>query len=305
MNFLMKLEDTMESIETIHQQALGCAMNFKRAEGALLDILLKIDDRKVFRELGYPSLFIYGVQALRLSEAQAYQFIGVARKSREVPELKTAIEQGALNVSTARRIVSVITPENKQTWLEKATTLPQKKLEMEIAKENPNPVVREKIKPVGEERLEMRLGITPALEVKLRQIKDLLSQKQGKACSIEDALEAMAENYLDKHDPVRRAKRSLSLRRVPAQETQGTNNGKRKPLAAGVKHQVVLRDQYQCAYEDQNGRCQQKRWLEVHHRRPLSHGGTDSVQNLITLCFHHHKKAHSDLAHPRTQSVSG
>jgi 5-methylcytosine-specific restriction endonuclease McrA len=289
------MEDTVESIQVIHQQALDCAKNFKRAEGALLEIILKVDDRKVFRELGYPSLFAYVVGALKLTEAQAYQFIGVARKSREVPELKEAIHQGSLNVSTARRIVSVITPENQKSWIDKATSLPQKKLEMEVAKENPTPEVREKLKPIAEARLEMRTGISQALSTKLARIRDLLSQKRGKAASMEEALEAMAECYLEKNDPVRRAERALSLRRV-SKKQKPTTQGARRSLEARVKHQVILRDQYQCAYEDKNGRCQQKRWLDVHHRRPVSQGGTDSFQNLVTLCFHHHKKAHIDLA---------
>ena len=90
----------METIQSIHEAALVCAKNFKRAEAALLEILQKVDDRKVFRELGFPSLFVYAVSALKLSESLAYQFIGVARKSKEVPELKKAIQQGKLTVST-------------------------------------------------------------------------------------------------------------------------------------------------------------------------------------------------------------
>ncbi|MBI1861365.1 MAG: hypothetical protein HYR96_10655 [Deltaproteobacteria bacterium] len=53
--------------QQIHEEALRCTMQFKRAEAALLDVLQKVDDRKVYRELSYPSLFAYAVSALGLS----------------------------------------------------------------------------------------------------------------------------------------------------------------------------------------------------------------------------------------------
>ena len=65
----------------------------------------------------------YAVHDLKLSESVALNFINVARKSVQVPELKAEIEAGSFCVSKARKIVSVITPENKTDWIEKAKTL--------------------------------------------------------------------------------------------------------------------------------------------------------------------------------------
>ena len=67
----------------------------------------------------------------------------------------------------------------------------------------------------------------------------------------------------------------------------------RKPLPAHITHQIYLRDQGQCTYYDERGkRCSSKRFLEIHHKTPVSRGGDNSVGNLRLLCSGHHKVCH-------------
>ena len=68
---------------------------------------------------------------------------------------------------------------------------------------------------------------------------------------------------------------------------------RRKPLPAHITHQIYLRDQGQCTYYDERGkRCSSKRFLEIHHKTPVSRGGDNSVGNLRLLCSGHHKVCH-------------
>ena len=68
----------------------------------------------------------------------------------------------------------------------------------------------------------------------------------------------------------------------------------RKPIRASVIHQVHLRDEGQCTYYDKQGkRCSSKCFLEVHHKRLVSQGGDNSVDNLQLLCSGHHKVCHT------------
>jgi hypothetical protein len=103
----------MNYFKRLHQQAIGCARRYKRAESDLLEIIQKIDASKSFLKLEYPSMFQYCVGALRLSESTAYNFITVSRKAAQIPEIKVAINKGALTLSKARKITSVINKENK------------------------------------------------------------------------------------------------------------------------------------------------------------------------------------------------
>lgn len=122
----------MHSIQQLHERALEAARRFKQAECDLVTIFQELDQTKAFARLGHASLFEYGVKALGLSEANTYAFIQVARKSREVPALMQAIQTGALTVSKAKKITSVITREDQEDWLAKARTLSKAGLEKEV-----------------------------------------------------------------------------------------------------------------------------------------------------------------------------
>ena len=196
------------STHELHAQALDAARRFKKAEADLVEIFQKIEEGRVFAKMGYASLFEYGVKALGLSEANTYAFIQVGRKSKTVPALQEAIRSGSLTLSKAKKIVSVITPENQEDWIMKAQTLSKDRLEKEVARENPKAAVSERAKYVSDERVELRLGISEELLKKLRRIQDLESQRSRKAASLEDALEKLAEVYLEKNDPVKKAQRA-------------------------------------------------------------------------------------------------
>ncbi len=287
----------MESFKQIHERALACAKHFLQAEAELLGIIQIIETKRIFQDLGYSSVFHYATQALRLSDSQAYSFINVARKSKEVPELKKAITDGKLTVSKAHKIVSVIHKENSKEWIQKAATLTQKQVEREVVKENPLPATVERIRPLAEERSELRCGISSELEAKLKRAQDLLSQKRRKHCGIEETLEAVLSEFLERVDPVQKAKRAAAKPSTkPIHQQFLRTVAGRKPLPAALLHEIQLRDEGRCAFVHQGERCRSERWLEIHHKQPLSQGGKDKLDNLVTLCSTHHKKWH--LEHP-------
>jgi len=275
----------------IHEKALNCAKNFKKTESPLLEVLMEVEEHCVFRALGFSSLFQYCLECLGLSESHSYQFIGVARKSREVPELKEAIDNGELHLSNARRIVSVLNPKNKKEWIDKASLLSQRELEREIVRVHPKERMKPTLRPISDGWDELRGGVRVEVSKKIRDIQDLESQRTRKACSIDDAIDAMAEAYLEQRCPVRKAKR-LCPGIVPPQP--GWKKGKgRTRMSNALEHGVNLRDEAQCTHRDTGGgRCQQRRWLGIHHITPISQGGDHRLENLTTLCFHHHRMIH-------------
>jgi hypothetical protein len=70
----------------------------------------------------------------------------------------------------------------------------------------------------------------------------------------------------------------------------------KKPIPAREKHAVNLRDQGQCTYEINGKRCENKRWIEMHHIVTRVAGGNHSAENLRTLCSAHHKMIHKTLS---------
>lgn len=278
--------DSTKIATGLHERALSMAKQFKLAQAALLEVLGEIDKLKAFRTLGFSSLWEYSVSGLRLSEGDAEALIRVACRSEVVPELKTAVVQGEITLSAARRVCSVITPENKAKWINKAATLPQKALEREIVKENPKEKAPDRIRPIAEETSELRCTLSAEVEAMVKRVQDLESQRLGRCCSLEETLRAMAEGYLQKHDPVKKAQRNVG-------KVARISPVLRRAIPAAVAHQVALRDQGRCTFVMQNGqRCEQKRFVERHPIRPYAIGGKHELENLATLCAAHHGAIH-------------
>ena len=269
-------------MKTLHERAVALVKTYLRTETELISVLQEIDRLKGFRELGFKSLFDY-VRSLGLSESVAYNLITISRKSVQVPALKEMIQDQEISLSNAKVIVSILTPENQDKWLQAAANLPKRELEKIVAKEFPEKSVKETARYVAEERVELKLGISEALLQKLKRIQDLESKKA--AASLEETLEAMADLYLQKNDPLEKAKRSKPL--APARVNKNP-----RAVSAHLHHAVQKRDQSQCTHHEQGKRCPERRWLDIHHKKPLSQGGETALENLVLLCKGHHQLTH-------------
>src|SRR5882724_9499831 len=97
-------------LEKVHQSALFAANEFKKSESRLVDSLIEVEKTGVHLKLGFSSMYKYGVESLRLSEAVSLNAIAVARKVWEIPEIKEDVTE--IGISKVRKIISVLTPQN-------------------------------------------------------------------------------------------------------------------------------------------------------------------------------------------------
>ena len=248
----------------------------------------------------FTSLYDYAIHALKLSEASASNFIAVARKAKTVPDLKVAIAHGELSVAKARKITPVLTKENSTNWIELAKTLTKAKLEKEVAKLAPPTLTPEKAKYVTEDRLELRLGVSEEIMQMLKRAQDLVSQNKKAAANYEETLKEVLAEYLQRKDHVEKAKRNIETAKrnnapasVPRTRAEKPATQNQRYIPAALKHNIYLRDTGQCTHVNDGKRCENRRWLDIHHKIPLANGGKTSEENLTTLCSAHHRKFHN------------
>jgi len=74
----------------------------RSATAALIAHLAELDARRLYLGAGFTSTFTYCTEVLRLSEGGAYNRIEAAHAARKFPLVLDLLEQGALNVTTAR-----------------------------------------------------------------------------------------------------------------------------------------------------------------------------------------------------------
>jgi hypothetical protein len=292
------------SFKVLHEKALQITRTYLKAESELISILQEIDDCRGYREMGFKSLFDYATQALGLSESVSFNFITIARKSREVPKLQEMIQKQEITVSNARMIAPVLNQENQERWLSSAAELSKRELEKEIAREFPERQVQERIRYVSEERLELKLGISDDLHELLKRVRDLVSTQMGKSATLEETLRVALTLYIEKKDPMEKAKRAeiKEVKPVPGQvgstrasQISKNTSARQNPrfIPAKLEHAVRLRDQGQCTFKTTQGaRCTERRWLDIHHVKPLSEGGATTLENLTLICRGHHQVIH-------------
>jgi len=165
-------------------------------------------EENLYVRLGFVGMWDFLVKELHFSESQASYFKRVAQRARVVPALKEAVISGKISLSQARRIVGVIDETNASRWIEVAVSLKQKDLERKVSEESPRRKVREGIVPLGSALSKLTVVITVEEEAKLERARDLVSQSLQKPASYQQTLGTMVNFYLDKKDPVVRARRA-------------------------------------------------------------------------------------------------
>lgn len=107
-----------EFVMRLHDEAIAKSKVYQKAEGDLLEVLMRVEENKIYYDFELTSLHQYAMTCLMLTSNVANDFINVMRTSKDVPELVQAIFDGKTTVSKARRVCSVITPEDQEQWIE-------------------------------------------------------------------------------------------------------------------------------------------------------------------------------------------
>ncbi len=302
----------------LHERALFQSEIYVRTEADLLATIAEVDRIRLYLKFDLNSTFSYCLKFLKLSPAVTSNFINVARKSREVPELQLAVESGDLSVATARKIVPVLNKANQQAWIEKAKGLPQHRLEREIANEAPGAREFERARPIKDGRVKIELSVSDEAMAEIRKAQDLVSSKTRGSASLEDTIMTAVREYNERNDPLRRAQRKQSKKTANMSQTHAAASkpkrvlGKsdisklamykrvvrmrtmrRRAIPASVQHAVNLRDQRQCqALRADGSKCLSTRFLHTHHKIELAQGGLSTFDNVTTLCSRCHRLWH-------------
>ena len=139
----------MESKTTLHfvpddelLRRLGeLVSHSRRVEVDLVSHIGEVEERRLYAREAFPSMFAYCTGALHLSEAEAYLRITVARAAREHPLLLTMLGDGRLHLSGIVKLLPILTRENRDWLLERATHRSKRQIVELVAELSPRPDV--------------------------------------------------------------------------------------------------------------------------------------------------------------------
>src|SRR6187549_2281572 len=111
-----------------------------------LAYLAELDERQIFLDLGFASLFEYCVEALGLCESTAGRHIAAARVCRNHPQVFGMVAGGALHASALSLLRKHLTPENAGELFELCKRRSARKVEGLLAARFPKPDVRDLVR---------------------------------------------------------------------------------------------------------------------------------------------------------------
>ena len=149
----------------------------------LLAHLAELDDRRLYLDLGFTSLFAYCTEELGLCKSSAGRRIAVARVCRKYPEAFGCVARGELQLSVLSLLGPHLNPENAAELFEACRHKSCEQVELLLAARFPKPDVREAIRRLPTRRLPTRSevrtphggcarGAAPAGPAKCLQIAD-------------------------------------------------------------------------------------------------------------------------------------
>jgi hypothetical protein len=114
------------------------ARSERSTTASLIAHLIELDARQRLRA-GYPSLFVYCTQVLRLSEGGSYNRIEAARAARRCPAALDWLAEGLLNLGTLRLIAPHLTPDNQERLFDLAAGKSKREVQEALAEMFPKP----------------------------------------------------------------------------------------------------------------------------------------------------------------------
>ncbi len=144
----------MKSLKTLSDKDLLNRVSklVKQEHNLTLEILLhliEVENRKIYRSLGYSSMFVYATDSLGYSESSANRRIYAARAIRKCPRAYDDLRNGRVNLGTLALVWRYLTPE----LLEEIRGKSYRQVQAIASRFNPMIKHRDMTRPVAVRRL--------------------------------------------------------------------------------------------------------------------------------------------------------
>ena len=152
---------THVSDQTLLQNLADLVARDRRITAALLAHLAEVEERRLFAQAGYSSMFAYCTGELHLSEGATYKRITAARVARRCPAAFTAVADGRLHLSGLTLLAAKLDPSNADELIAACTHKTKAEIEAILAARFPQPDVptRVRLLPSREASAQKQAGL--------------------------------------------------------------------------------------------------------------------------------------------------
>ena len=195
---------------------------------AVIAHLAEFAARGLHLAAGFPSLFAYCTEALRLSEHEAYNRMEAARLAVRFPEVLERVQDGALNLTAVRLLAPHLTEENKDRLLPEASYKSKREVEEVIVRYAPRPAV-----PASIRKLPAAEAITTSMAASAATPIDAVGAARGNAANDMPG-DGMPGHGLCKQELQPDLQAALGLQAAPSLQAATTKDAVCNPHERGV-----------------------------------------------------------------------
>ena len=279
---LDSLRDLNDAVLVDRIAALASAARV--ATGELVAHLAELERRELHLAQGFRSLYGYCRNVLHLSEHESFNRMEAAHAARRFPVIVPMLAEGLLHLTAVCLLSPRLGDENHLALLGGAIHKSRREVEELLARWFPNDPgaswVRRVVAPLAADRYQVTFTATAATIAKLRQAQEVLSHAvpTGDVAEIFDrAMDVLLA------DAARRRHAATDRPRQARDTAPGSRH-----IPAAVERAVWVRDEGQCAFVASTGRrCEERKFLEFHHRVPWTAGGPATPANISLRCRAH------------------
>jgi hypothetical protein len=310
MNILSFADVAALSDEDLEKSLFAISFQGHRLLAAQLVHLSEIEHRRRDLESGCSSLYDYCTRRLGMSNGEAYRRITACRILRRFPIMLEPLARGEINLCAIALLRDVLTEDNVEDVLRRASNTSTRAVEELVAKLAPKPDVPSRIRalphnapsngvmpfvanenqrpapkkvqrvePLSEQRHRIEFTASTALRKKIERIADLMRHANPKG-DLEIIFDRAADLLLAELE-----KQRLGKTKRPRKST-----GREDGVSQEVRRAVFERDGERCTFQSEDGeRCPATTLLELDHIDPDAMGGPSTVENLRVRCRPHNK----------------
>lgn len=244
----------------------------------ILHHIKEIERRKLFSELGYPSMTAYCIKELHYSESAAARRIHSARMLADMPEIEEKINDGTLTLSGLCQAAGFFVREDikqiedKKEILEKIEGLSSRDTEKKLFELGKEPVLPpESARPVSATFTQVKMNVSDATLKLMEDSKAMLGEYK------------FSDSYMAKL--TKEAMENINRKKFKLSENgRETTTDGRRPTNSQLRR---LKEQSEGVCE----KCGSLFKTQADHRQPFALGGKTETSNLRLLCFHCNQRA--------------
>ncbi|MEI8347932.1 MAG: hypothetical protein WCG27_10735, partial [Pseudomonadota bacterium] len=253
---------------------------------AILKHLKENEHRKLYGDLGYSSLHAYCVHFLKYSDTETHYRIQAMRLMKDSAVIEEKIAKGELNLVVAGTLQDHLRGKEKQG---EKVSLQQKEKLVQI---HAGLSVRDLRIKLNESTPTKKFKIT--VDQQTAQRFEEFRKNIG-GYSDQEIINHLFDYYLKAEkkaqEKAEQKKNGLAIRAI-SKNPQAQAAKHSRYIPARIKGQIKERAHGQCEYVSPitGRRCEEKRYLELHHVDPFAFNGTGDVTNLKIFCSLHNKR---------------